>query len=114
MQDTPSTASIVLNPLNPLPNGYYGADSLLLLLAFMALCRLDNIEATRYSAPGEWGKLLGLDRIPEVRTLRAKLVQLSANGAAARWSAQVNQFCAPRHHVITSLRTQMATPRPCS
>ena len=27
----------------------------------------------RYQAPSEWGKLLGPDRIPEVRTLRAKL-----------------------------------------
>lgn len=38
----------------------------------MALARLKSIEALRYCAPGEWGKLLGLDRIPEVRTLRAK------------------------------------------
>ena len=38
----------------------------------MALTRLKSIESLRYCAPGEWGKLLGLDRIPEVRTLRAK------------------------------------------
>jgi hypothetical protein len=56
-----------------LPKGYYGLDSLLLLLAFMALARLDSIESLRYSAPGEWGNLLGLDRVPEVRTLRAKI-----------------------------------------
>jgi transcription-repair coupling factor (superfamily II helicase) len=31
----------------------------------MALTRLKSIEALRYCAPGEWGKLLGLDRIPE-------------------------------------------------
>ena len=53
-----------------LPKGYYGLDSLLLLLAFMALARLKSIESLRYCAPGEWGKLLGLDRVPEVRTLR--------------------------------------------
>jgi hypothetical protein len=56
-----------------LPKGYYGLDSLLLLLAFMALARLSSIEALRYCAPGEWGNLLGLDRVPEVRTLRAKI-----------------------------------------
>jgi len=39
-----------------------------LLLAFMTLARLQSIEALRYRAPGEWGKLLGLDRIPEVKT----------------------------------------------
>jgi|GEM_PF-289901 len=60
-----------------LPKGYYGLDSLLLLLAFMALARMESIEALRYSASGEWGNLLGLDRVPEVRTLRAKITVLA-------------------------------------
>jgi hypothetical protein len=45
-----------------LPKGYYGLDSLFLLLAFMAFTRLKSIEKLRYCAPGEWGKLLGLER----------------------------------------------------
>ena len=60
-----------------LPKGYYGLDSLLILLAFMALARLETIESLRYCALGEWGNLLGLDRVPEVRTLRAKVQLLS-------------------------------------
>jgi hypothetical protein len=37
-------------------------------------------------APGEWGNLLGLDRIPEVRTLRSKLEILCREaGRAASW-----------------------------
>jgi hypothetical protein len=55
-----------------LPKGYYRLDTLFLLLAFMALARLKTVEALRYEAPGEWGKLLGLDRIPEAKTLRKK------------------------------------------
>jgi len=70
-----------------LPKGYYGLDSLLLLLAFMALARLPFIESLRYSAPGEWGKLLGLDRVPEVRTLRAKIRLLAQDDSPAQWSA---------------------------
>jgi hypothetical protein len=70
-----------------LPKGYYGLDSLLLLLAFMALARLESIESLRYSAPGEWGKLLGLDRVPEVRTLRAKIARLAQEDAPGQWSA---------------------------
>jgi hypothetical protein len=70
-----------------LPKGYYGLDSLLLLLACMALARLDSIEALRYCAPGEWGKLLGLDRVPEVRTLRAKIALLAEADAPQQWSA---------------------------
>jgi len=41
----------------------------------MALGRLRSIEALRYYAPGEWGKLLGLDRA--LRTLRIKLKHLA-------------------------------------
>ena len=77
--------------LNPLPKGYYGLDSILLLLAFMALARLQSVESLRYQAPGEWGKLLGLDRIPEVRTLRHKIDILCANGQAAQWGAELSQ-----------------------
>lgn len=70
-----------------LPKGYYGLDSLLLLLAFMALARLPSIESLRYCAPGEWGNLLGLDRVPEVRTLRAKIQLLARDEQPAQWSA---------------------------
>ena len=70
-----------------LPKGYYGLSSILLLLAMMALARLKSIEQLRYVAPGEWGNLLGLDRIPEVRTLRSKLEILCQQaGRAVRWN----------------------------
>jgi hypothetical protein len=83
-----------------LPKGYYGLDSLLLLLAFMALARLDSIEALRYKAPGEWGNLLGLDRVPEVRTLRAKIQRLAQEDAPQQWSAALCErwmAAAPEH-----------------
>ena len=70
-----------------LPRGYYGRSSILLLLAMMALARLKSLEQLRYVAPGEWGNLLGLDRIPEVRTWRAKLEILCQQaGRAVRWN----------------------------
>ena len=73
-----------------LPQGFYGIESIFLLLALMALARIRSIEQLRYVAPGEWGKLLGLDRIPEVRTLRAKLALLCKDlGRAARWSGEL-------------------------
>jgi hypothetical protein len=75
-----------------LPKGYYGLDSLLLLLAFMALARLKSIESLRYSAPGEWGKLLGLDRIPEARTLRNKVHLLTQDDQANGWSAELCRY----------------------
>src|SRR5258707_11537889 len=76
--------------LYSLPRGYYGLNSVLLLLAMMALARLKSIEQLRYVAPGEWGNLLGLGRIPEVRTLRAKLGILCRQaGRAVRWNTEL-------------------------
>ncbi len=71
------------------PKGYYGLDSLFMLLAFMALARLKSIESLRYCAPGEWGKLLGLDRVPEVRTLRHKIRLLCQDNQPEQWSAEL-------------------------
>jgi len=73
-----------------LKKGYYSLRQIFILLAFMALCRIKAVERLRYNPPGEWGKLLGLDRIPEVRTLRLKLEELS-QGEVGPWSAQLSQ-----------------------
>ena len=72
-----------------LPPGYYGLPSIFLLLAFLALARVKSLEGLRYCAPGEWGKVLGLDRVPEVRTLREKLHRLTRTGQAQEWSADL-------------------------
>ncbi len=72
-----------------LPKGFYGLKTIFLLLAFMALARLKSIEALRYHAPGEWGNLLGIDRAPEVRTLRIKLKHLADQDQAFSWSAEL-------------------------
>jgi hypothetical protein len=73
-----------------LPRGFYGIDSIFLVLALMALARIRSLEQLRYQAPGEWGKLLGLDRIPEVRTLREKVEWLCRDlGRAREWNAEL-------------------------
>ena len=76
--------------LYALPKGFYRIESIFVLLALMALARIKSIEQLRYEAAGEWGKLLGLDRIPEVRTVREKLTTLCDEpGRAARWNTQL-------------------------
>ena len=68
------------------------AGLLSLLLGLMALARVRTLEQLRFQAPGEWGKLLGLDRIPEVRTLRAKLKLLCQDeGRAMEWNTALAQ-----------------------
>lgn len=71
--------------------GYYSLNSLLLILAFMALLRMRSLERIRYWDPGELGKLVGLDRVPEVRTLRRKVQRLVGKGDAPGWSQELSR-----------------------
>ncbi|MCL4193465.1 MAG: hypothetical protein KJZ87_17145, partial [Thermoguttaceae bacterium] len=71
--------------------GYYTTVQVLTLLADMALCRIKTVEQLQYHSPGELGKLLGLDRVPEVRCLRRKLRRLSAGDAPDQWAALLSQ-----------------------
>ena len=75
-----------------LPPGYYPIEPIFLALAFLSLARVLSLEALRYEPPGEWGKLLGLDRIPEVKTLREKIGQLcQPSGRAQRWGSTLSE-----------------------
>jgi hypothetical protein len=56
----------------------------------MALCRIRAVEQLKKEAPGEFGKILGLDRIPEVRCLRKKLDEMSIGEAAEQWAASLS------------------------
>lgn len=68
--------------------GFYPLEAIFLYLALLALVRCRSLEQTRYQAPGEWGRMLGLDRLPEVKTLRTKIAALCAtDGRAAQWQS---------------------------
>ena len=55
---------------------------MILILCFMALCRIKNPEQLKEYSPGELGKLLGLDRIPEVGYFRTKIQQITDQSRA--------------------------------
>lgn len=75
-----------------LPDGYYETIHIVSLLAFMVLFGVPIIERLRFEAPGEAGKLLGLDRIPEVKTLREKLGLMCADHeTVSGWTRQLSQ-----------------------
>lgn len=71
-------------------SGYYYQDQVFLLCAFMYLCRISNPEQLKTIAPGEYGKLLGLDRIPETNCLRKKLSQINDQNKASAWSSHLS------------------------
>jgi len=72
-------------------SGYYDFDNIILTLAFMYLCRIKSAEQLKHHSPGEMGKLLGLDRIPEARCLRSIVKELSGQEMASEWNAYLSE-----------------------
>jgi hypothetical protein len=70
-------------------SGYYDLDTIILTLAFMYLCRIKNVEQLKHISPGEFGKLLGLDRIPEAKNLRFKISQIVEQKQAETWNREL-------------------------
>jgi transposase len=64
--------------------GFYGLRTSLLTLLLMALWRIKRPENLKEYSPQSLGRVLGLDRAPEVKTLRRKLASLAATGRAAQ------------------------------
>jgi transposase-like protein len=74
-----------------LPQGFYSALHLLIILGSMALARIRRPEGLRHIPPGELGKVVGLDRVPEVRTLREKIAVLADRGTPAQWMQELSR-----------------------
>ena len=64
-------------------NGFYGLEVMLVVLVFLALLREPRAEGATRVSPAALGRVLGLDRAPEVKTIRRKLAELAAAGKAA-------------------------------
>jgi hypothetical protein len=54
-------------------SGYYTATQVFISLAFLMLLRISRLEQTDTVPAGELGRCMGLDRIPEVKTLRKRI-----------------------------------------
>ena len=59
---------------------FYGLRTSIVTMLLMALLRIKRPEALKEHSPPELGRVLGLDRAPEVKTLRRKLARLAAAG----------------------------------
>ncbi|MHB8288864.1 MAG: putative transposase [Acidimicrobiales bacterium] len=58
-------------------NGFYGLTSVILMMVFLALAREPRAQGATRLSPIDFGRLLGLDRMPEVKTIRRKLAELA-------------------------------------
>ncbi len=80
-----------------LPSGYYGLETIIMVLAFAVLLRIRSIEQTRHCDAGEMGRLVGMDRIPEAKTLRKKIRTISEKGDPAGWSRELATMWMEEH-----------------
>jgi transposase len=80
---------------------FYGLRTTLVTLLLMALLRVKRPEGLKERSPRQLGQVLGLDRAPEVKTLRGKLARLAAQGRAAEFGrALARRRVAARGHAL--------------
>jgi hypothetical protein len=70
-----------------LPNGFYSLDTMLCEGVFRALLGQARAEGAARVDPVALGRVLGLDRAPEVKTIRRKIGCLAEAGKAGEWIA---------------------------
>jgi len=70
-----STAEKIYGSLGP---AFYGLRTTLVAYVLLALLRIPRPETLKEYPPGELGRIVGLDRMPEVKTLRRKLSRLAS------------------------------------
>jgi len=70
-----SVARKIYGSLGP---AFYGLRTTLVTSVLLALLRIPRPETLKEYSPGDLGRIVGLDRIPEVKTLRRKLARLAA------------------------------------
>jgi len=70
---------------------FYGLRTSLLTLLLMALWRIKRPESLKEHSPQDLGRVLGLDRAPEVKTLRRKLARLAVAQRAAPFGQALAQ-----------------------
>jgi transposase len=94
--ETTGLLDVAEQTFGPMSNGFYGLRATLLTGVFLALLREPRAEGATRIVPADLGRVLGLDRAPEVKTLRRKLGELAAAGAGARLQAALGA-----HHATT-------------
>ena len=63
---------------------FFGLRTTIVSLVLMALLRIKRPEGLKEHLPDAFGRILGLDRAPEVKTLRRKLKRLAGLGRSTR------------------------------
>jgi hypothetical protein len=70
--------------------GYYSVEQVLISLAFLVLLRVKKLEQSNEIPSGELGRCLGLDRIPEVKTLRQRIASFCEVADVKKWVSDLS------------------------
>jgi DNA-binding CsgD family transcriptional regulator len=93
-----STAEKIYDSLGP---AFYGLRTTLVAYVLLALLRIPRPEALKEYPPGELGRIVGLDRMPEMKTLRGKLARLASLKGSYRLGREIaRQRIAERGKVL--------------
>ncbi|MFH1415369.1 MAG: putative transposase [Elusimicrobiota bacterium] len=76
---------------------FYGLRTTMLTLLLMSLLRIKRPEELKEHAPANIGRIIGLDRAPEVKTLRRKLVHLAARKKAETFGRELAKKRVKQH-----------------
>lgn len=74
-----------------LDNVYYPTSSVFLSLAILALLRVKTLAGVDSIPSGELGRVIGLDRIPEVKTLRNRIAEFSEKLNIKVWASKLSK-----------------------
>lgn len=72
-----------------LANGFYGLRSLVLTWLTAAWLGVRSVDSLQHGRPHLWGRLLGLDRLPETKTIVRKFNELAARKLAREFMSRM-------------------------
>lgn len=71
--------------------GYYSISSVFITLAFLTLLRVKTLAQSSNIPAGELGRVIGLDRVPEVKTLRERIGLFCQKADIEGWGQKLSK-----------------------
>jgi transposase-like protein len=75
-----------------LSDGFYSLSATILTMVFLAVCREPLAEGVTRIPPSDLGRLLGLDRAPEVKTIRRKLSEIAGRNKGSEFVNALGEY----------------------
>jgi uncharacterized DUF497 family protein len=84
-------------------DGYYPVESIFISLALLALLRAKTLAQSEAIPCGELGRAIGLDRIPEVKTLRRRIERFCSRTNVKEWALTLSKEWMAQHPELAGI-----------